>query len=70
VSFHAELPSAPAGAQFFRTTSCPQCGQELPYPEWTEHLGDRDIRSNWSCEKCRCQFETAVARPSRWHCYF
>jgi uncharacterized protein with PIN domain len=70
MALHAELPSAPARAELVRTTSCPQCGQELPAPERSEHLRDRGVRSFWSCKKCGCQIEALVYRPSKRHCCF
>ncbi len=44
----------------FRTTSCPQCGERLHAPAWSEYLNERCIRHTWSCDACDYEFETAV----------
>jgi rubredoxin len=43
--------------------SCPQCGEWLLAPDWSEYLSDRCVRHTWSCEPCGYQFETAVVFP-------
>ena len=40
--------------------NCPQCGQWLLAPNWSEHLNDRCVRHTWSCDGCRYEFETTV----------
>jgi transcription elongation factor Elf1 len=43
-----------------RKNNCPQCGEWLLAPDWSEYLNDRCVRHTWSCETCDYQFETAV----------
>jgi hypothetical protein len=50
MALHAETPSSAKQAQFYRTTSCAQCGRKLLTPERIEHLSDRILRYLWSCE--------------------
>ena len=40
--------------------NCPQCGEWLLAPNWSEHLNDRCVRHTWSCDACRYDFETTV----------
>ena len=40
--------------------SCPQCGEGLLAPEWSEYLNAQCVRHTWSCEACGYGFETAV----------
>ena len=65
MTLYAELPKAAAGAQFFRSNSCPQCGDKLLAPEWSEHVNERCIRHFWSCEACSYEFESSVYLPAR-----
>ena len=69
ITLDAELPSASARAQFYRTNSCAQCGQKLQVPNLMEVLSDRIVRYLWSCEACGHQFETSVYLAPEWHCY-
>jgi rubredoxin len=39
---------------------CPQCGEWLLAPDWSEHFSDRCVRHTWSCQSCGYEFETAV----------
>jgi C4-type Zn-finger protein len=65
MTLYAELPKAAAGAQFFRSNSCPQCGDKLLAPEWSEHVNERCIRHFWSCEACGYEFESSVYLSAR-----
>ena len=65
MALHAEIPSAPAKAQFFRSNSCAQCAAKIVAPEWSEHVSDRCVRHLWACEACGYQFETSVFFPAR-----
>ena len=69
MTLHAELPSSALQAQFYRTSSCAQCGRKLLAPESIEPVSDRIIRYLWSCEVCGHQFETSVHLAPPWHCY-
>jgi hypothetical protein len=69
MALHAETPSSAKQAQFYRTTSCAQCGRKLLTPERIEHLSDRILRYLWSCEAFGHQFETSVYLVPPWHCY-
>ena len=69
MALHAELPNSARQAQFYRTTSCAQCGRKLLTPESIEHLSDRIVRYLWSCEACGHQFEASVYLAPPWHCY-
>jgi predicted RNA-binding Zn-ribbon protein involved in translation (DUF1610 family) len=44
--------------------NCPQCGEWLLAPDWSEYLSHRCVRHTWSCEACGYQFETAVVFPA------
>jgi rubredoxin len=39
---------------------CPQCGEWLLAPDWSEYFNDRCVRHTWSCQSCGYEFETAV----------
>jgi uncharacterized protein (DUF983 family) len=39
---------------------CPQCGEGLLAPDWSEYLNERRVRHTWSCEACGYAFETDV----------
>jgi hypothetical protein len=39
---------------------CPQCGEWLLAPDWSEYLNERRVRHTWSCEACSYAFETDV----------
>ena len=39
---------------------CPQCGEWLLAPEWSEFRSERCVRHTWSCDACRYAFETDV----------
>jgi hypothetical protein len=40
--------------------SCPQCGEWILAPEWSEYLSEQCVRHTWSCDACGYGFETAV----------
>jgi transcription elongation factor Elf1 len=44
----------------YKKNNCPQCGEWLLAPDWSEYLDTRCVRHTWSCEACDYQFETAV----------
>jgi len=39
---------------------CPQCSGWLLAPDWSEHINERRVRHNWSCDGCGYGFETTV----------
>jgi C4-type Zn-finger protein len=41
-------------------SACPQCGEDIIAPEWSEHLSAHCVRNVWSCEACGYRFEDAV----------
>jgi transcription elongation factor Elf1 len=43
------------------TNNCPQCGDTLFMPEWSEYLDQRRARHLWECEACGYRFETYVS---------
>ena len=44
--------------------NCPQCGDLLIAPEWSEYEDERHILNLWSCTNCGYQFETEALLPS------
>lgn len=59
MTLHAE-PATRARLTTANKNNCPQCGEALLAPDWSEYLNDRCVRHTWSCEACGYQFETAV----------
>jgi len=51
----------------FDRNICPQCSGWLLAPDWSEHINERSVRHNWSCDACGYGFETTVifAAPQR-----
>ena len=47
----------------YKKNVCPQCSAWLLAPDWSEHLNERCVRHNWSCDACGYGFETAVYFP-------
>lgn len=43
-----------------KKNQCPQCGEGLLAPDWSEYLNERRVRHTWSCEACGYAFETDV----------
>jgi C4-type Zn-finger protein len=41
-------------------SACPQCGEDIIAPEWSEHVSAHCVRNVWSCEACGYRFEDAV----------
>jgi ribosomal protein S27AE len=48
----------------YEKNTCPQCSAWLLAPDWSEHLSERRVRHNWSCETCGYGFETTVFFPA------
>jgi predicted RNA-binding Zn-ribbon protein involved in translation (DUF1610 family) len=44
----------------YNKNKCPQCGEWLLAPEWSEYRSERCVRHTWSCEACGYAFETDV----------
>jgi predicted RNA-binding Zn-ribbon protein involved in translation (DUF1610 family) len=44
----------------YNKNKCPQCGECLLAPEWSEYRSERCVRHTWSCEACGYAFETDV----------
>jgi predicted RNA-binding Zn-ribbon protein involved in translation (DUF1610 family) len=44
----------------FDKNNCPQCGEWLLAPDWSEYRSERCVRHTWSCEACGYAFETDV----------
>lgn len=63
MSLVAELPDATAGARFVRTYACPQCGDRIVSPAWSEHVSERCVRHYWCCDACNYEFETSIYLP-------
>jgi transcription elongation factor Elf1 len=47
-------------AQMRQAHSCPQCGDLLVLPEWSEWLDAGHVRHLWQCDACGYAFETRV----------
>ncbi|HEX3506530.1 MAG TPA: hypothetical protein VHU22_24365 [Xanthobacteraceae bacterium] len=47
----------------YKKNNCPQCGEWIMAPDWSEYVDSRCVRHTWSCEACDYQFETAVYFP-------
>ena len=43
--------------------NCPECGDLLIAPEWSEYEDERHILDAWSCENCGYYFETESLLP-------
>ncbi len=61
---HADTAARKQASQKRLTTysknNCPQCGEWLLAPDWSEYFNERCVRHTWSCQRCRYEFETAV----------
>ena len=44
----------------YNRNKCPQCGEFLLAPDWSEYLSERCVRHAWSCDACGYAFETSV----------
>jgi len=44
---------------------CPQCGEEMIAPEWSEHLSTQCTRNVWACEACGYRYEDTVYLSER-----
>jgi len=47
----------------YNKNTCPQCGEWLLAPTWSEHFSERCVRHTWSCDLCSYTFETTVFFP-------
>ncbi len=43
--------------------NCPECGDLLIAPEWSEYEDERHLLNLWSCGNCGCHFETEALLP-------
>jgi rubredoxin len=59
MSLHTQTATR-ASLVTYNKNNCPQCGQWLLAPDWSEYVNTRCVRHSWSCEVCDYQFETAV----------
>ena len=39
---------------------CPQCGDALLAPVWSEHVKERCVRHLWNCDACGYTYESMV----------
>jgi ribosomal protein L37AE/L43A len=44
--------------------NCPECGDLLIAPEWSEYEDERHILNLWSCANCGYHFETEALLPA------
>ena len=44
--------------------NCPECGDLLIAPEWSEYEDERHILNLWSCVNCGYHFETEALLPA------
>ncbi|HEV2624889.1 MAG TPA: hypothetical protein VGV62_07185 [Xanthobacteraceae bacterium] len=69
MALHAETAARTQAARkrlaTYSKNHCPQCGEWLLAPDWSEYLNERCVRHTWSCQDCGYQFETAVFFASR-----
>jgi len=63
MALHAQA-ATPARLVTYGGNNCPQCGQWLLAPDWSEYLSERCVRHTWSCDACGYQFETTVVFPA------
>lgn len=59
MSLHTQTATR-ANLVAFKKNSCPQCGEWIMAPDWSEYLDTRCARHTWSCEACSYRFETTV----------
>ena len=64
MSLHAETAVRTRLATYSKN-NCPQCGEWLLAPDWSEYHNDRCVRHTWSCDTCGYQFETTVFFAAR-----
>lgn len=55
-----ETPDTRLVAHDNNKNKCPQCGEWLLAPDWSEYRSERCVRHTWSCEACSYAFETDV----------
>ena len=63
MTLHAETAAQTRAERRLATYSknnCPQCGEWLLAPDWSEYFSERCVRHTWSCQACSYEFETAV----------
>ena len=60
VSAHPDGNTGQTQLVTFKKNNCPQCGEWIMAPDWSEYLDSRCVRHTWSCEACDYVFETAV----------
>ena len=53
----------PANSRSVFGVNCPECGDLLIAPTWSEYEDERHILNLWSCENCGCHFETEAPLP-------
>ncbi len=44
--------------------NCPECGDLLIAPEWSEYEDEQHILNLWSCTNCGYQFDTTACLPA------
>ena len=44
--------------------NCPECGDLLIAPVWSEYEDEQHILNLWSCANCGCEFETKALLPA------
>ena len=60
MTLHTETSTDRARLVELNKNSCPQCGNRLLAPEWSEYLSERCVRHAWACDACGYEFETSV----------
>src|ERR1700710_838195 len=58
--FHTGHPDASGRPYYTDRRKCPQCGDRLFTPEWSDHVTPHCVRHLWSCDSCGYQFATSV----------
>jgi len=59
MALHAESAVRTRLASYTKN-NCPQCGEWMLAPDWSEYRNERCVRHMWSCDICSYQFETTV----------
>jgi len=57
---HANASADRARLVEVNKNTCPQCGEWLLAPVWSEYQSERCVRHAWACDACGYDFETAV----------
>ncbi len=54
----------PSNRRFVFGMNCPECGDLLIAPEWSEYEDEHHVLHSWSCTNCGYQFDTTACLPA------